>query len=120
MHKTRTLKDELALLGLDQDAIMAASDLPVEALTEPFMDLELEPLTFDLDVAGMSPTEPPPVEPAPVGASTKSVRTTIRLPNDVLAELKRRAAADGKRYQTMLVRALRDWLNAPGPANPKK
>lgn len=41
-----------------------------------------------------------------------TVRTTIRLPRAVVEEFKRRAVADGKRYQMLIVAALREWLTA--------
>ena len=41
-------------------------------------------------------------------AASKSQRTTIRIPTAVQAALKARALANGTKYQTLMIRALRD------------
>lgn len=114
MTKTRTpsrpasAANELDLLGLD---------VPFDDIEIEFPDFEVEMLDFDVD-APPTPRAPAPAMPsAPItmpAGTGHTVRTTIRLPRGVVEDFKRRAADGGKRYQTLIVTALREWLAGPG------
>lgn len=116
MHKTKPTTKTEAMPGTDLDLLgldLRLHDIEVEALDIEldFPEIELAELNLDTLPPSRPPAAPtaPPATPMP-SASGKSVRTTIRLPHDVVMEFKRRAAADGKRYQRLIVVALREWL----------
>lgn len=91
-------------------------DIEVEALDINIDLPEIELAELDLDTP---PPKRPPAAPSATPSSTmpsgsgKSVRTTIRLPRHIVLEFKRLAMIDGRGYQTLMVRALREWLVGP-------
>jgi uncharacterized protein (DUF4415 family) len=134
MHnKTRAKKapavNDIDDLGLALDALpfqpmdieFQDIDVDVQDLDLPKADLdglELELPGIDLDAALSTRAPTAPVASLPVAMPSgtgRSVRTTIRLPRSVVEEFKRRAVTDGAGYQTLIVRALREWLAAPRP-----
>ncbi len=88
MHTT-----ELNIPGLDLD-------LPSDDLDIQFEELELEDLPSMEEVLREFPVmlSPPPT----AGQTLFSERISIRINRSVLAELKKRAAAVGMRYQTFI------------------
>ena len=81
---------------------------------QPVQDLNLGPdeLTLninpdDLKIDFDAPA-PDVKQPAPAPATTHSTRTSIRLPGDVLDAFKAQAKRRGCKYQTLIVRELRD------------
>jgi len=81
----------------------------------PFLDIELPELDLSASPTALAPStqtsSPSITMPAGTG---KSVRTSIRLPRSLVEAFKRRAITEGKPYQTLMVRALREWLVAAG------
>lgn len=111
MHKTA----EAIAATLDADLRLLVSPEALTALShEPLPELDLHFIDVDID------SLPPPATPPrpPVGAhraagaapAGRTLRTTIRLPRAVVDAFKREAAATGKPYQSLIVRALRDHV----------
>lgn len=120
MHTPESKRDaHLFDLGIDADLLTDFADLPVADLDIPFMRLDLPDVT---DI-GSSPLEARPASLTSTPSSSarvkgKSVRITIRIPHAVLESFKARAGHPTcSGYQSLMVRALRDWLaGVPGPS----
>lgn len=75
-------------------------DIPFVGLDVPFVELELEDLPCIDEVLKTSQVALSP--PLKVGATLYSERISIRINRGILSELKKRAAAEGVRYQTYI------------------
>jgi uncharacterized protein (DUF4415 family) len=102
----------LSDLGLDAELLERLADQPLPQLDIPFVAL---PEGLDHLPPAPEPRLGTLATPAahPPGATTKSIPITIRVPRAVLSGFKMRAAAGGAGYQTLMVRALREWISAP-------
>jgi uncharacterized protein (DUF4415 family) len=111
MHTPESKRDaQLHDLGIDNNVLDELADLPVAALDIPLVGLDLpdfqdaKPLvTRGAKAAGIS---------APGAVSPRTVRITIRIPGSVLDGFKAHATSGNRGYQTLMVRALREWLAA--------
>jgi uncharacterized protein (DUF4415 family) len=116
MHSPESKRDaDLHELGFEPDQLEAFADLPVADLDLSVADLDLTVADLDLD-APEPRAEVPAAASAPTtapGTVGKSVRISIRVPRGVLENYKARATGSAG-YQTLMVRALREWLSLRG------
>ncbi|MCG2592140.1 BrnA antitoxin family protein [Ramlibacter sp. XY19] len=121
MHTPESKRNaNLRDLGLEFDQFDAFADLPVIDLDLPVADLDLpfEDLVVPEPVAEVSDAAKAPAAAPSTSTSTsasasassgKSVRISIRVPRGMLEDFKARATGS-EGYQTLMVRALRQWL----------
>lgn len=75
-------------------------DIPFSDLNIPFVKLELDDLPSIDEVLKTSQATLSP--PSTVGQTLYSERISIRIPRWILAEIKKRAATEGEKYQTYI------------------
>lgn len=82
------------------DLILPEPHLPFEEMDIPFVDMIFDDLP---DIDELLRTSPTTIwEPMTAGQTLFSQRISIRIPRGVLLEIKKRAAANGERYQTYI------------------
>jgi len=93
-----------------EDEIYQALDIPFVDLDFPDLELVLEDLPSLEEVLRDNPVT---LSPPPTAAQTLfSNRICIRVPRWVLAEIKKRAAAQGEKYQTLINQLLAQYVAA--------
>ena len=89
------------------------SDLPVADLDIQFVDLDFSgPEEVAVPAPRREKSAGRTTASTAAGTSPKSVRITVGVPSAVLAEFKAHARLGGSGYQTLIVRALGEWLTA--------
>jgi hypothetical protein len=86
------------------------------ALDDVEVDVRMRGRDADLvitEAAHPAPTAPPPAEPAPAEPEGDTARITLRLPEQLKAQVERAAAAEGISVNAWLVRATAASLHTP-------